>query len=100
MQSCRNLNCVVNYAIFPQIQIPRFSEWKTKKSLIATLVEAILHKGEINQNMLRKTKLFNMNVTNAAILQYYNISNPGLLEQEPGQEQGLTVLLYEYFYAG
>ena len=41
-----------------------------------------------------------MNVTNAAILQYYNISNPELLEQEPGQEPGLTVLLYESFYAG
>ena len=41
-----------------------------------------------------------MNVTNAAILQYYNIFNPGLLEQEPGREQALTVLLYESFYAG
>ena len=41
-----------------------------------------------------------MDVTNAANLKYFNISNPGLLEHEPGQEQGLTVLLYEYFYVG
>ena len=40
-----------------------------------------------------------MNVTIAASLEYYNISNPELYEQEPGQEQGLTALLYESFYA-
>ena len=34
----------------------------------------------------------------AGNLEYYNISNPGPLEQEP--EQGLHGLFYEYFYAG
>ena len=38
-----------------------------------------------------------MDVINAAILEYFNIFNPGAWEQEPGQ--GLTVL-YEYFYDG
>ena len=49
---------------------------------------------------VKKTNVVKMNVTDAAILQYYNISNPGLLEQEPGQEQGLIVFLYESFYDG
>ena len=37
----------------------------------------------------QKTNLIKMNVTNAAILQYHDLSNPGPLEQEPGREQGL-----------
>ena len=37
-----------------------------------------------------------MNITIAANLQYVNLSTPGPLEQEPGQ--GLTAVLYEYFY--
>ena len=41
-----------------------------------------------------------MNITTVANLKYFNISNPGMLEQEPRLEQGLTVLLYEYFYDG
>ena len=40
----------------------------------------------------------NINVTNTAYPAFCNISNPGPLEQKPGQEQGLTVLLYESFY--
>ena len=46
----------------------------------------------------KKTMSKNMNITIAANLKYFNLSTPGSLEQEPGQ--GLTVLLYEYFYAG
>ena len=41
-----------------------------------------------------------MDVTNADNLKYLNIFNLGLLEQETGQDQGLTVLLHEYFYDG
>ena len=37
-------------------------------------------------------------VTNAANLQSCNISNPGPLDQKPGLDQGLTVLLHESFY--
>ena len=40
------------------------------------------------------------NLTSAENPAYCNISNPGPLEQKPGLEQGLTVLLYESFYAG
>ena len=36
--------------------------------------------------------------TNAANPEYCNISTPWPLEQEPGLKQGLTVLLYEFFY--
>ena len=43
-------------------------------------------------------KSTNMDVINAAILEYFNIFNPGPWEQEPGR--GLTVLPYEYFYDG
>ena len=32
--------------------------------------------------------------------EYFNISNHDPLEQEPLQEQGLIVILCEYFYAG
>ena len=46
----------------------------------------------------KKTKSINMNIPIAANLEYFNLSTPGPLEQEPGQ--GLTVLLYECFYAG
>ena len=45
-----------------------------------------------------KIMLTNIIVTNAVIPEYYNISNPGLLEQDPGREQGLIVLLHESFY--
>ena len=48
----------------------------------------------------KKNMLSNINVTNAANSEYCHISNPGLLEQELGQEQDLTVLLYESFYDG
>ena len=46
----------------------------------------------------KKNMSINKNVTNSANLEHCNISNPGPLEQEPGLEQGLTVLLYESFY--
>ena len=46
----------------------------------------------------KKINLIDINVTNAANPEYCNISNPGLLEQKPGQEHGLTLLLYESFY--
>ena len=49
---------------------------------------------------VRQTESVNMNVTIAAILQYYNIPNPEQVEQEPWRVQGFTVLLYESFYAG
>ena len=39
-----------------------------------------------------------MNITIAANLEYFNLYTPGPLEQEPGQ--GLTVVVYEYLYAG
>ena len=39
-----------------------------------------------------------LDVTNAANLKYFNFSNIGSLEQDSGQEKGLTVILYEYFY--
>ena len=39
-----------------------------------------------------------INVINAANPEYCNISNPGPLEQEPGREWGLNVLLYDSFY--
>ena len=39
-----------------------------------------------------------MDVTNVANLKSFNISNPRPLKQ--GQEQGLTVILYAYFYDG
>ena len=49
----------------------------------------------------KKTNLVKMNVTNAAILQYHDLSTPGPLEQEPGREQGLgQTWLNEYLYAG
>ena len=47
---------------------------------------------------IKKTKPINMNIPIAANLEYFNLFTPGPLEQEP--EQGLTVFLYEYFYAG
>ena len=47
---------------------------------------------------IKKTTIYTMDITIAAILQYCHTSNPGLLEQEPGQ--GLIVLLYDSFYAG
>ena len=40
----------------------------------------------------------NINVTNAANPENSHISNPGPLEQKPGRERGLTVLLHESFY--
>ena len=46
----------------------------------------------------KESMLINIYITDAANPQYFNISNPGLFEQKPGQEQGLTVLLYESFY--
>ena len=48
--------------------------------------------------VVRKTTIVTTDITIAAILQYCHTSNPGLLEQEPGQ--GLIVLLYDSFYAG
>ena len=42
--------------------------------------------------------LITINVINEANPEYCNISNPGPLEQEPGLEQGLIVLLHESFY--
>ena len=48
----------------------------------------------------KKYMLSNINVPNAANSEYFHISNPGLLEQELGQEQDLTVLVYESFYDG
>ena len=39
-----------------------------------------------------------MNIPITAVLKFYSISNPDPLEQEPVLEQGLFVLLYEYFY--
>ena len=46
----------------------------------------------------KKNMSINKNVPNAANPEHCNISNPGPLEQKPGREQGLTVLLYESFY--
>ena len=46
----------------------------------------------------KKTKSINIIITVAANFEYFNLFTPELLEQEPGQ--GLTVVLYEYFYAG
>ena len=43
--------------------------------------------------MLKRTQSITMNTTIVAILQYYNISIPGLLEQKPGQDLDLTVFL-------
>ena len=43
-------------------------------------------------------KSINKNITIATYLEYFNLSTPGPLEQEPGQ--GLTVVFYECFYAG
>ena len=40
-----------------------------------------------------------INVINAAKPEYCNHSNPRPLEQEPGREQDLNVLLHESFYA-
>ena len=37
-------------------------------------------------------------VTNSANPAFNNISSPGLLEKKLGLDQGMTVLLYEYFY--
>ena len=46
----------------------------------------------------KKNMLINKNVTNAANPEDCNISNHGPLEQKPGREHGLTVLLCESFY--
>ena len=46
----------------------------------------------------KKNMLNNINVNIAANPEYCHISNPGPLEQKPGREQGLTILLYELFY--
>ena len=48
---------------------------------------------------LKTGNLIKTNLTSAENPAYCNIFNPGLLEQKPGQEQGLTVLLYESLYA-
>ena len=77
-------------------------------------MEAVVHKGKVNfweiflvflnfisvsfLSAIKKTKSINMNITLAANIKCFNLSTPALLEQEPGQ--GLTVVLYEYFYAG
>ena len=47
---------------------------------------------------LKKNMSMDINVTNAQNPEYCNMFNPGSLEQEPRQEQVLTVLLYESSY--
>ena len=46
----------------------------------------------------KKNRLININVRNAARSEYCKISNHGPLEQNPGLELDLTVLLYESLY--
>ena len=46
----------------------------------------------------KQNMLIDINITNAENPEYCNISNPWPLEQKPGLEKGLTVLLYESFY--
>ena len=63
----------------------------------------MLHNGFSNMKVclyLYLIEAINMNTTNAVNPDYYNISIPWQAqEQEPGQEQGLVVFLYESFYA-
>ena len=49
---------------------------------------------------LLEFKTIMSNNKNVTIPEDCNISNPGPLEQKPGQEQGLTVLLHVSFYVG
>ena len=46
----------------------------------------------------KKNLLININVNNASNSEYCKFSNPVPLEQKPGLEMGLTVLLCESFY--
>ena len=50
---------------------------------------------DFKNNMLQS-----INVTIAANPKRCNIPNPGPLDQEPGLEKGLPLLLHESFYSG